>query len=280
MASGSKDIEPYIPSPDLTERSTEEWNEDLKKHTPPLRGLAVDPQYLPTKDDAEKVLRQMQRAGRERSLVENAPQRTLSENGDRQVDPYRSSGTSTILNQAPRANEVVNTMPGGDQRYNGGTDEDDVPTKFTGKDPTISNALKAIEFSDAKAFHQQPCVREALLQGGGVGTFAGGSLWIIGRSPMKAANVGFWAFMGTAFVGYQWCQQVRRKEKEGMRTAVHIIQEKEEEKRKRFQDLRAKRLKQKEEAQLEAQRKKLEESSARGGNSFKFWSSRTGSREG
>jgi cytochrome c oxidase assembly protein subunit 20 len=281
MAGGSKDYDPeYIPAPSFQQQTTDEWKRDLKKHTSPLRGLAVDPAYPPSKEDAERVLQRMRKESKEKTLAESEPQPTFSAQDSRQpIDPYRKSNTSRIFTTAPTTDEVINTMPGGTALAAGSGQnmkKEDIP------EPTLSNALKTFQPSSFNNFFQIPCVREAFLQGGPAGAFVGGVSWIIQRPLWSSLQLGVGTFMAVTIAGYQYCQFQRGKEKEGMKAAVRIMEEKNEEKWKRREEMRAKQLKRREEedAKRRAEEARLEEERRRRRSWFRFWAGRSGEREG
>jgi cytochrome c oxidase assembly protein subunit 20 len=218
MASGmNTDEPPPLPAPDYRPQTTEEF---AKQKAPPLRGLIVDPKYPPTVSEAQAIW-----TAKDAESRKNAPPRPSEEELGKDI--RRSSGTSQILNTAaaPTINEAINTMPGGAFHTAGGKAAQD-------SEPTLLNAVKTITPSSYKEFHKQPCVREAMLQGMAAGFLVAGITFISGRPTAKAANYAVYAFIPTSVVGHQYCQYQRRREREGMRMAIQIVEEKKEEKAK------------------------------------------------
>jgi cytochrome c oxidase assembly protein subunit 20 len=248
MASGSSNLPNPLPPPDYNVPSTEEF---AKKRGPPLRGLIVDEAYPPSREEAEKVFSKAEVERRKREQEDAGlkpqqrrpyipgpisrqplvrPQKELSEgDNERPTDPYRSSGTSQIFNTAPSTGEIANTMPGGTAHTAGGEKLVDV---------SVREALKDAKPSDILRIHQQPCVREALLQGMTIGGLLGGGIWIVGRPTWKALNTAVWTSIVVSIGGYQYCQMQRTREKQGMKLAVQIVEEKREEKRMKMEERR------------------------------------------
>lgn len=235
MASGmNTDEAPPLPAPDYRPQSTEEF---AKQKQPPMRGLIVDPKYPPTISEAQAIW-----TAKDAEARKNAPPPTSEELGK---DIRRSSGTSQILNTAaaPTINETINTMPGGAFHTAGGRS----PSDAQDQEATVLNALKTIRPSEFTSLHKQPCVREAFLQGMAAGFLVAGITFISGRTVAKASSNAMWAFLPTSVVGHQYCQYQRRREREGMRIAIQIVEEKKEEKARALAERREKWLKAKEE---------------------------------
>ncbi|KIW00844.1 uncharacterized protein PV09_07604 [Verruconis gallopava] len=259
MASGTGTNDPpRIPPPDFTPESTDAFS---KRHQPPLRGIMVDPDFPPTAEEASKAFQESRQLPPEvRAELEQRPPPNLR----------RSSGASKIFNQAPGSGgEVFNTIPGGDTLQRGRGKYTDPSASEVAKEPpepTVANALKTISLSDYKTFHQIPCVRPALLNGMMAGFALGSVLFITGRTVWKSTNYAVWGFIGSSAVGYKWCGVQRNREKEGMRAAVKIIDEKKEEKRLAYEE-----RKRKIEEMREAKRKAEEEEKAAQRRWYKFW---------
>jgi cytochrome c oxidase assembly protein subunit 20 len=228
----------------------------------------VDPDFPPTASEASKAFQQ--------SRQQLPPQLQAELDTSPSSNLRRSSGASMIFNQAPRSNEVINTIPGGDslQPGKGKYSEPAGPEETTpARDPTLSNALKSISLSDFQSFHQIPCVRPALLNGMVAGFALGGALFVSGRTVWKSTNWAVWSFLGSSFATYKWCGVQRNREREGMKAAVRIVEEKKEEKRVAFEE-RKKRV----QGMREAKRKAEEEKEAQRRRWFRFWEGR--GREG
>lgn len=268
-----------LPPPDYKNQTAEQWAAELKQRGggPPLRGLAVDPQYPPTEKDAERVLRKMRSEGREAQLSRDEPVSSIGEE-QQPLNTRRSSGASKLFSTAPTTNEVINTMPGGDAHTAGGFASmegrtDPIP------EANLTNAFRQISTSSFTSFHQQPCVRESLLTGFGFGAGIGGIVWVAGFTPWRATKYAYIGFGVSALANYQYCQVQRRREREGMRTAIKIVEEKKEEKRLAAEKRREEIRKRKEEAQkLGAQAKDAVKSST--GSWSRWWEGRPGEREG
>jgi hypothetical protein len=140
-------------------------------------------------------------------------------------------------------------------------------------EPTLGNALKSISLSDYKNFHTIPCVRTALLNGMGAGFAFGGLMFVTGRTVWKATNWAVWPFLGVSVVSYKWCGVQRNREREGMKAAVKIIDEKQEQKKVAFEERKRRVL----EAR-EAKKKAEEEAEAQKRRWYSFWQGR--GREG
>lgn len=95
-----------------------------------------------------------------------------------------------------------------------------------------------------------------------------------GPAP-KAANWAAGAFMFGSFAMYQFCQRRRQLEKDGMKRAVQIMDQKRTEREQRMEEKRAARRREKEEAdRLEGERRRLEgeeEEKKKSKSSWKFW---------
>jgi cytochrome c oxidase assembly protein subunit 20 len=264
MASGTGTNDPpRIPPPNFDPESTDQF---AKRHQPPLRGIMVDPDFPPTAAEASKAFQESRQL----------PPEVQSELANRPSNIRRSSGASQIFNQAPRSNEVINTIPAGDSLQPGkGRYSDTVPDATPREPPeaTVSNALKSISLSDYRTFHQIPCVRPALLNGMVAGFALGGLMFVTGRTMWKSTNWAVWTFVGSSFASYEYCNVQRNREREGMKAAVKIVEEKKEEKRVAFEE-RKRRI---EEARA-AKKKAEEEAEAQRRRWYKFWEGR--GREG
>lgn len=239
-----------------------------------MRGLIVDEAYPPSREEAEKVFSkaEVERRKHEQEDAGLRPQQRRpyipgpvsrqplmrperDSNDERPTDPYRSSGTSQIFNTAPTTDEIANTMPGGTAHTAGGEKLVEV---------SVREALKDSRPSDILKIHQQPCVREALLQGMSLGGLLGGGMWIVGRPTWKALNVAVWTSLAVSIGGYQYCQIQRAREKQGMKLAVQIVEEKREEQRRKMEERREAVTKSKKEEEEERRTREEEERMAKG----------------
>lgn len=263
MASGmNTDEAPPLPPPDYRPQTTEEF---AKQKQPPMRGLIVDPKYPPTASEAQAIW-DAKDAEAKRSSSMKAPPPTFSPPESSQFssgvprpaqelgsDIRRSSGTSQILNTAaaPRIEEEINTMPGGSYHTAGGRAAES-------QEVTVLNALRRVNPAEFTSLHHQPCVREAFLQAFAAGFLVSGITVITGRPVGKAVNNFVWAFLPTSVVGFQYCQYQRGREREGMRQAIKIVEQKKEERAKMMAERREKWLALKEEKRLAEEREEAQ----------------------
>ena len=118
-------------------------------------------------------------------------------------------------------------------------------------------ALRTVSLSDFKTVGQTPCFRDAMLPGIGGGMGLGALRFVVGGSMWKGMNYAAAGFMGISVVMYQVCQRRRAYDKEGIRQAVKVLDEKQ-------------KIKEQEEA---AKKKEGETSVADKSiwNTFRFW---------
>lgn len=154
---------------------------------------------------------------------------------------------------APTIEGEINTMPGGAFHTAGGRSSSSKET-----DATILNAVKTIRPSEFTALHKLPCVREAFLQGFFAGFAVAGITFVSGRPIGRAVSNFGLGFLSTSAVGYQYCQYQRRREREGMRMAIKIVEEKKEERAKLLAEKREKWLALKEEKRAAEEREEAE----------------------
>jgi len=259
MASGmNTDEPPPLPPPDFSKQSVEDFK---KSKLPPLRGLIVDPKYPPTQAEADAIF-----AAKDEQTRREMPSPPEAQIG---TNPRRSSGTSQIFNTAPAptANEIINTMPGGTAHTAGGE-------KVLTEMPTYTDALKFVSAESVKIY-EQPCVREALLQGMIFSFLLGGAIVISGRPLVKAANWTAGSFIPVAVVGREYCQVQRKREKDGMRVAIQVMDEKKAEKRVQAEERRERWRKMQEE-----KRAKEEEAQRAEKRWWRIWEGSGRGREG
>lgn len=91
-------------------------------------------------------------------------------------------------------------------------------------------AMRTIELSDFTRVHQAPCVRDAFLPGISGGLGVGALRFITGANVMKSCNWASATFVTLSLGMYQYCQRQRRKEKDGIRQAVSVLDKKQKEK--------------------------------------------------
>ncbi|KAF8541906.1 hypothetical protein BDD12DRAFT_827237 [Trichophaea hybrida] len=107
--------------------------------------------------------------------------------------------------------------------------------------PTLQDAAQTITLEDFKKVHLQPCFREANLYGMGAGFAVGGVRFIFGGGVPKSCNWAVGGFVLASITCYERCQYRRRKEKEGMRRAVEIIEAKRQQREQIVAEKRAQR---------------------------------------
>lgn len=171
----------------------------------------------------------------------------------------------------PSPPENANLLPGGTNNTAGGKEVD----------VGIMDAAKTITLEDWQKFHRKPCVRDSLLTGivGGAGV---GGLRAIWRAPVAvAANWAVGTFCVASFGMYQYCNWQRVAEKEGMKRAMELIDQKQVERKQkearleRIRELRRQRKEEEQERQFEEARVKAggrEQGQEGGGKPFwKVW---------
>jgi cytochrome c oxidase assembly protein subunit 20 len=156
-------------------------------------------------------------------------------------------------------------------KYNTPTEEEKT-APLEAPEATVSNALRTISLSDYSTFHQIPCVRTSLLNGMIAGFALGSIVFISGRPIWRASNYAVWGFVGTSGVSYKWCKWELQREREGMRAAVKIIDEKKEEKKRLYEERKARVLEAREQKRLAEEAEKASKAS------WRFWQGR--GREG
>ncbi|PVH92666.1 hypothetical protein DM02DRAFT_619801 [Periconia macrospinosa] len=129
--------------------------------------------------------------------------------------------------EAPNAADVArtykgpaNTMPGGTAHTAGGARPGD------DAELTYFQAVRSLPLDYYLNFHKRPCVRDGQLTGIACG-FLAGSLSFILRRPVRIASnhaVGTWVI--TSCIHYQTCQYYRSREKDGMRQAHALMEQK------------------------------------------------------
>ncbi|KAI9666716.1 MAG: hypothetical protein M1821_004652 [Bathelium mastoideum] len=132
----------------------------------------------------------------------------------------------------------ANLMPGGTEHTAGGQT----------KPVTAADAVKSIKLEDFKELHKKPCVRDAFLNGIPSGV-AAGVVWTVLRAPVtKAANWAVGTFCAVSFVSYEYCQYNRSVEKDGMKRAMQVMEQKRSDRDEKLKAAREERRRAKEEA--------------------------------
>ncbi|KAF2000327.1 hypothetical protein P154DRAFT_200507 [Amniculicola lignicola CBS 123094] len=167
--------------------------------------------------------------------------------------------TSSHPTPPPLPRGPANVMPGGTAHTAGGTPAE-------AEVPTYLDAVRSLGKDYYLGYYKRPCVRDGQLAGIGAGFVMAGVGAIVRQPVRMCCNLAFWSWITVSCASYQYCQTVRRKEKDGMRQARELM----EKKRATIAARNEARRKQREEyeKQLEAQR--LEEEKARK-SSWKFW---------
>ncbi|OHF01233.1 hypothetical protein CORC01_03548 [Colletotrichum orchidophilum] len=99
--------------------------------------------------------------------------------------------------------------------------------------PSISEAVKSIKSDDFLSVTQTPCARDGFLTGIASGAGIGGLRYVIGGSPIKAANWAVGSFLVGCIGSYEYCQMKRRQERVKMKRTVEVYQESLVDKRRR-----------------------------------------------
>ncbi|KAI9690076.1 MAG: hypothetical protein M1820_010040 [Bogoriella megaspora] len=160
--------------------------------------------------------------------------------------------------EVARPSQSANIMPGGTQNTAGGQV----------KQASAVEAFKTIRLDDFKEFHKKPCVRDAMMTGIVAGFAVGGVRALLGASIVKCSNWAVGTWMGTSFFTYEYCGVKRSMEKDGMRRAVKVMEDKRSEREEKMKLARETRRKAKEEAdRLEEERRREEQSN----RWWKFW---------
>ncbi|KAK3391328.1 hypothetical protein B0T20DRAFT_423411 [Sordaria brevicollis] len=127
---------------------------------------------------------------------------------------------------------------------------------------SLTEVVNTIKPEDFLSVHETPCARQGFMTGIGSGAGIGVLRWIMGLPIPKAANWGVGCGIVGAMAQYEYCQYLRRKEKEKMQRVVAVYTKKQAE-------TRAKEAKERRE---KAEQEKQEPVKAEGGKSwYKFW---------
>ncbi|KAF2234741.1 hypothetical protein EV356DRAFT_514879 [Viridothelium virens] len=157
-----------------------------------------------------------------------------------------------------RRPQSANVMPGGTQNTAGGQV----------KPVSAVDAAKTIKLEDFREIHKKPCVRDTFLTSI-PSSLAIGAVWaVLGAPVKKATNWAAGAFCAISFFSYEYCQFRRGMEKDGMRRAVQVMDEKRADREAKMKAAREERRKAKEEADRQEEERKK---SWRPWNGWKFW---------
>ncbi|KAI9797964.1 MAG: hypothetical protein M1833_005020 [Piccolia ochrophora] len=199
------------------------------------------------------------------------------------VHPYSSSQSpsATPTPTSPQSYELFipsdSTPPSASPNAAGAAN----PAGVHSAELTFGEAAKSIKVEDFKTIHLRPCTRDSLLLGissafgvGGIRAVLGGEHlhnrnpcakgwktntdWNGQTAPIpKATNWAVGTFIGAAVISYEVCQYQRRRQQEGMKKAIEIIDKKRMEKEQKVKDARVARRRQREEVERrEAENKK------------------------
>ena len=94
------------------------------------------------------------------------------------------------------------------------------------KNTSYIEAARTVQLSDFTSLHKQPCVRDALLPGIAGGAGVGALRFVMGAKLVRSYNWAVGTCALTSLVMYQVCQRRRRYDKDGIRQAVKILDEK------------------------------------------------------
>lgn len=135
-------------------------------------------------------------------------------------------------------------------------DEDPEEENQARKNTSYREAARTVQLSDFLEVHKMPCFRDAMLPGIAGGSGIGALRFVLGGSIPKSCNYASASFVGISIVMYELCQRRRQYDREGIRKAVKVLDEKQKMK----------------EAEDKAQ-KETRQTKTNGGfwNTFKFW---------
>ncbi|KAI9724975.1 MAG: hypothetical protein M1812_000251 [Candelaria pacifica] len=167
----------------------------------------------------------------------------------------KSETYETFNKRLPNAN----VLPGGTTNTAGGRP----------KEVSLVEAVKTVQLEDFRNIHKLPCVRDSLLTGILSGFGLGGLRAVLGAPLPRASNWAVGGFCISAFTMYEYCHYQRRREKDGMKRAVELLDRKkiEREREKKMEVAREERRKAKEEADKLAE----EEERKKKSKGWKFW---------
>lgn len=122
--------------------------------------------------------------------------------------------------------------------------DEDPEAEFQARENTsYIEAARTIQPSDLLSVHKTPCFRDAMLPGIVGGAGIGALRFVAGAGIMKSCNWSSVAFVGVSCIMYEVCQRRRAYDKDGIRQAVKVLDEKqklkdaEEKAKKETQDL-------------------------------------------
>ncbi|KAL9095506.1 MAG: hypothetical protein Q9165_002377 [Trypethelium subeluteriae] len=168
------------------------------------------------------------------------------------------AGKDTKDNGPIRRPQSANIMPGGTQNTAGGQV----------RSVSAVDAAKTIKLADFQEIHKKPCVRDTFLTSI-PSSLAIGAVWaILGAPVRKSTNWAAGAFCAISFFSYEYCQFRRGMEKDGMRRAVQVMDEKRADREAKMKAAREERRKAKEEADRKEEESKK---SWKSWNGWKFW---------
>lgn len=128
---------------------------------------------------------------------------------------------------------------------------------------SLSEVVNTIKPEDFLSVHETPCARQGFMTGIGSGAGIGVLRWIMGLPIPKAANWGVGCGIVGAMAQYEYCQYLRRKEKEKMQRVVAVYTKKQAESRAKEAKERRER------AELEGKEGQKQEEGKK--SWYKFW---------
>ena len=105
-------------------------------------------------------------------------------------------------------------------------DEDPEAENEALRNTSYIEAAQTVQLSDFRQVHKLPCFRDAALPGIAGGTGIGALRFVLGGSIPKSCNYASAGFVGISIVMYELCQRRRRYDREGIRKAVKVLDEK------------------------------------------------------
>ncbi|KAK0609918.1 hypothetical protein B0T17DRAFT_501136, partial [Bombardia bombarda] len=103
---------------------------------------------------------------------------------------------------------------------------------------SLTEVVQTIKPADFLTVHQTPCARQGFLTGIGGGAAVGALRWVMGMPIPRAANWGVGVGALSALVQYEYCQYLRRQEREKMKRVVEVYDRKQAESRAQEEEMR------------------------------------------
>ncbi|KAF1984071.1 hypothetical protein K402DRAFT_337254 [Aulographum hederae CBS 113979] len=123
----------------------------------------------------------------------------------------------------------------------------------------VVDAVKMIRMEEFGRLHKNPCVRDAFMVGIGAGFGVGGVAVVVGRTIRKSCSYAVAALCFGSFAMHEMCKVKLKREKDGMRRAVEVMDQKkiakEREREARRKEREAERERKEEEERVVRERK-------------------------